>query len=146
MEKAGEYGRIWREEITPHLETLGYEVWNPYVEETNVGINVKELSALKHKDFCAYQKFCQDIVDYDIKHLLNSALVVCRLDWAVQMGAGTYGELTVCKINNIPVYAWVDRKKGEYSLPGWVVGCLTEYTATKNKEHFYATIPRPNEL
>lgn len=146
MEKAGEYGHIWREEITPHLEFLGYEIWNPYKEEMNVGINVEELSTLKHTNFDAYEKFCQKIVDYDIKHLLKCDLVVCRLDWAVQMGAGTYGELTVCRVNDIPVYAWVDREKNEYDLPGWVVGCLTAYTSTKNRHYFYTIIPTPKEL
>lgn len=37
MERAGIAGEVWREEITPHLQQLGYKVWNPYTEQINVG-------------------------------------------------------------------------------------------------------------
>jgi len=144
MEKAGKYGSVWRAEITPHLEELGYAVWNPYEEEQGVGIDVKGLSNLKYSDFNTYRDHCQRIVDYDIEHLKTCSLVVCRLDWAVQLGAGTYGELTVCREHKIPVYAWIDREKGKFDIPGWAMGCLTAYTT--NKSDFYAMIPSPENI
>jgi len=144
MEKAGPFGAAWREEITPYLEDLGYKVWNPYKEEINAGITVGELSRLKITDFPAYKKHCENIIDYDLSQLVDCSLVVCLLDWAVQLGAGTYGELTVCRLHKIPVYAWINRRKGEKGIPGWALGCLTEYVTTK--EDFYKLIPPAEEI
>lgn len=143
MEKAGAYGAIWRKEITPHLESLGYEVWNPYLEELNVGIDVKGLSNLKENDFKGYLKFCKDIVDYDIAVLVKCAAVAVRIDKSVLQGAGTFGELTVCRLYKVPVYAWIDLPNGEMDVPAWAMGCLDEYTT--DKEEFYKMIPQAVE-
>ena len=139
MEKAGDYGRIWRKDITPHLENLGYRVWNPYTEEMNVGINVESLAQLKQDDYDSYLEYCRKIVDYDIKCLLDCSLVAVRIDESVRQGAGTYGELTVCRLYHVPVYAWIDLPNGKYDVPSWAMGCVTHYTY--NKEEFYKSIP-----
>jgi len=139
MERAGEYGAVWRSELTPHLISLGYDIWNPYMEEGKTGINVSELAALKKHDFKAYMQFCQKIVDYDIAHLLKCSAVACRIDRPTLQGAGTFGELTFCRINKIPVYAWIDLPGGEYDVPSWAMGCVTSFSTSK--EGFYAIIP-----
>jgi hypothetical protein len=144
MERAGEYGAVWRDEITPHLETLGYRVWNPYKEELNTGITVPELAALKKADFAEYTRFCRRIVDYDIDNLLTCSIVACRVDAPTLKGAGTFGELTVCRMKGIPVYAWIDLPGGEYDVPAWAIGCLTKFSHTK--EDFYASIPPARDL
>jgi len=139
MEKAGEYGSIWREEITPHLESLGYTVWNPYKEELNVGIGPKGLADLKESNYSEFLKYCRKIIDYDIASLLKCAAVAVRIDASVLVGAGSYGELTFCHVHKIPVYAWIDLPRGKLDVPSWAMGCLTAYTCTQ--EDFYASIP-----
>lgn len=139
MEKAGEYGAIWRAEMTPHLEGLGYHVWNPYTEEMNVGIGVESLAELKRKDYEQFLKFSRKIVEYDISALVQCSAVAVRIDDSVLKGAGTYGEITVCHLYNVPVYAWIDLPNGRYDVPAWAMGCLTEYTY--DKDEFYAMIP-----
>ena len=143
MERAGENGRIWRQDITPHLEGLGYRVWNPYTEEMNVGINVESLAKLKENDYNTYLKYCTKIVDYDLKCLVECSLVAVLIDDSVLKGAGTYGELTVCRLYDVPVYAWIDLPNGRYDVPSWAMGCLTHYT--EDKDEFYATIPTAAE-
>jgi len=140
MEKAGEYGAIWRTEITPHLKTLGYQVWNPYTEEINVGIGVEHLTELKNNDYATFLRHCRKIVEYDLASLVKCAAVAVRIDESVLKGAGTYGEITVCHLYKVPVYAWIDLPNGRYDVPAWAMGCLTEYTY--NKEEFYAMIPK----
>ena len=139
MEKAGEYGAIWRSDITPHLENLGYEVWNPYTEEMNVGINVSKLADLKKSDYDKFLSYCRKIVEYDISALVKCAAVAVRIDESVLQGAGTYGEITVCHLYKVPVYAWIDLPNDRYDVPAWAMGCLTEYTY--DKDEFYAMIP-----
>lgn len=143
MEKAGEYGSIWRLEITPHLENLGYDVWNPYTQELNVGIDVKKLRALKDTDYESFVAYSSKIVDYDIAALQDCAAVAVRIDESVLRGAGTYGEITVCRLYNIPVYAWIDLPNGKLDVPAWAMGCLTKYTYGKSA--FYEMIPHAQE-
>lgn len=140
MEKAGEYGRIWRDEMTPHLISLGYDVWNPYEEEVNVGAGPESLSALKYTDYDSFVKYCRKIVKYDISCLVKCAAVAVRVDESVLKGAGTYGEITVCDMYDIPVYAWIDLPEGKYDVPAWAMGCITEYTT--DKDEFYSMIPK----
>jgi len=140
MEKAGEYGATWRYEMTPHLEKLGYHVWNPYTEEMNTGINVKRLAQLKRDDYGAFLHYCRKIVDYDISALVKCAAVAVRIDESVKQGAGTYGELTICRLYKVPVYAWIDLPNGCYDVPGWAMGCLTEYAY--DKDEFYKMVPK----
>lgn len=139
MEKAGEFGSIWRRDITPHLEKLGYSVWNPYVQQLNVGIGVESLGELKKKDYSKFLEFCRKIVSYDINALQDCCAVAVRIDESVLKGAGTYGEITMCALWGIPVYAWIDLPNGELDVPGWAMGCVTKYTT--DKEEFYNTIP-----
>ena len=80
MEKAGEYGAIWRSEMTPHLEGLGYHVWNPYTEEMNVGIGVESLAELKRTDYDAFVAYAKKIVEYDISALVQCSAVAVRID------------------------------------------------------------------
>lgn len=140
MEKAGPYGSIWRYEIEPDLESKGYSIWNPYREEIKLGIDVDRLADLKKTDFDLYRKYCEKIVTYDISKLKNCSCVAVRIDKSVLSGAGTYGELTFCKILGIPVYAWVDLPNGIYDIPSWAVGCITDFSYTK--EGFYSIIPK----
>jgi hypothetical protein len=139
MEKAGPYGAIWREEITPHLERLGYTVWNPYKEEINVGIGPEGLVTLKYTDFAQYKSYSEKIVDYDLQGLFSCAAVACRIDEATLQGAGTFGEITFCRWMKIPVFAWVDLPAGVYDVPSWALGCITEFSETKGG--FYSMIP-----
>lgn len=144
MEKAGEYGKTWRAEITPHLNSLGYGVWNPYMEELNVGVNVEQLAALKHSDYEAFIHYCGRVVDYDLNSLRKCTIVVVRIDESVLAGAGTYGELTLCRYWGIPAHAWIDLPNREYGVPGWAMGCLTTYTTSR--EVFYGQIPFATDL
>ena len=138
MEKAGEFGSIWRERITPHLESCGYTVWNPYVEEVKIGVNVKTLAMLKESNYDKFLMYIQRIVDHDLAALKTCALVAVRIDDSVLKGAGTYGELTMCRLFDIPVYAWIDLPNGERDVPSWAMGCLTDYTTDKHE--FYSML------
>ena len=139
MEKAGTYGAVWRREITPHLEELGYEVWNPDKEEMRVGITVPELKGLKKTNYPLFLDYARKIVDYDIACLVDCTAVAARVDQSVRDGAGTYGELTISRLYNIPVYAWIDLPNGKFDVPSWAMGCLTKYYF--DKDSFYNSIP-----
>ena len=139
MERAGEAGKVWRQEITPHLNSLGYHVWDPYTEEMNVGASPEMLARLKREDYAAYLKYMKKIVHFDIASLVRCAAVAVKIDRSVLEGAGTYGELTICALYNVPTYAWIDLPNDRYDVPGWAMGCINHYTY--DKEDFYKMIP-----
>lgn len=144
MEKAGEYGKVWREKATPYINSLGYSVWNPYIEERKLGVSLLKLNHLKQTDKVGYKKMCEQIVNHDLEHLQDCSAIICRIDESVLKGAGTYGELTVARLLNIPVYAWIDLPNGIQDLPAWCFGCLTDYVETNCLETFLSSniIPR----
>lgn len=134
---AADKGSRWRFEITPHLHSLGYDTFNPLIEQPILsGVTREELDRLKKEDVFLYQEACQKIVQTDLNVLTKSNAVVCKLD---VFSAGTYGELTVAKILNIPIFAWIDLEGGLVSLPNWVAGCIDHYSL--HELDFYKLIP-----
>ncbi len=140
ISKCADNGSAWRLDITPHLYKLGFDVFNPVIEQPKLtGVDRDELERRRLSDFSLYRKSCQKVVEVDLKVLNKCSLVVCKLDDNVFGGAGTFGELTVASLLDIPVYVWVDFRAGLASLPSWAMGCITEFSTTK--EDFYKLIP-----
>lgn len=144
MEKSGDQGRVWRDEIIPHLSDLGYKVWNPYSETQRSGVSVEELLALKESDFEAFRQEIGKIIDHDLNELSKCEMLVCRLDKAVLNGSGTLSELTFCRCKGIPSYVWIDLPNGKNDVPMWAMGCITAYT--EDKDEFYKLIPAAEKL
>ena len=126
MEKAEGWGQKWREEFTPWLRDLGYEPYNP-MEAQQGHYSMEELKELKATSIRKYQVAMSSIIETDLNELSKCEAVVCYLDDSVLKGAGTYGELTYCKANGIPVYACIDLPNGAEDLPGWCLGCITDF-------------------
>jgi nucleoside 2-deoxyribosyltransferase len=126
MEHAEGWGQGWREEFTPWLKELGYEPYNP-MEAQKEHSSMEELAELKATSIRKYQAAMSGIIEADLNQLSQCRVVVCYLDDSVLKGAGTYGELTYCKANGIPVFACIDLPKGAEDLPGWCLGCITDF-------------------
>lgn len=143
MEKAFDNGFVWREKISPHLETLGYEVLNPCIIEDNAGITPAILKKYKKDNIRFYKNLATEIVDTDLKYVNECDIIICKLDKNVLSGAGTYGELTLARFLKKPVYAWIDTSSlsnGIRDLPVWCVGCLTDYMETSTLENFSSAL------
>lgn len=134
MEHAEADGAGWRVEFTPWLERLGYEVFNPVIgQEESTGMASQEIKDLRYTDIKAYQDVIRIIIEDDLTRISKCAAVVCLLDASVRKGAGTYGELTHCFTHGIPVYALIDLPNGITDLPGWCIGCITDFEESKPK-------------
>jgi nucleoside 2-deoxyribosyltransferase len=145
MEHAEGWGQSWREEFTPWLESLGFEVFNPYTgQEDSTGYSMEGLRELKESSMEEYHKVMTLIVSEDLRELSKCEAVVCYLDESILKGAGTYGELTFCANEGIPVYALIDLPEGAKSLPGWCLGCITIYTEVK--EEIKSIVPHAHIL
>ncbi len=136
-------GAGWRNDIIPHLTTLGYRIYNPVTDQPKAtGISRAVLKDQLKSDPDEYQISCSKIVKSDLQALCRANIVVAKLD--KYTSAGTYGELTVARMKDIPVFAWVDLPDGIKALPAWAVGCIDHYSL--HGLDFYKLIPSATAL
>jgi len=136
-------GAGWRNDIIPHLSALGYRIYNPVTDQPKAtGVSRDVLKEQLKSDLDAYQVSCQKIVKADLQAICHANIVVARID--KYLSAGSYGELTVARMKDIPVFAWVDLPGGIKSLPAWAVGCITHFSL--HGLDFYKLIPSATAL
>jgi nucleoside 2-deoxyribosyltransferase len=136
IEYSPDLGKSWRAEITPALEALGHEVYDPAEDEQKnlTDTEVREFRAWKNSDLARFQQTVRKIIAYDldlIEHHCDA--IVCYWDEHAGRGAGTQGELTFAHRLGIPVYLICAIPVEQVS--GWLLGCATEVFRTV--EHFH---------
>lgn len=143
--EAKDGGVGWRADITPHLDTLGYQIFNPVFDQPRIsGISKDSLLSLQKTDIVKYHEAATKIVDTDLTILNKASLLLVKIDEGVLKGSGTFGELTVAHMRGIPVFAWIDLPKGVFSVPSWAFGCVNYYTVQERE--FYKMIPTAKAL
>ena len=124
IEYAPDHGRAWRAEVTPFLESLGHEVYDPARDERKnlADDEIANFRAWKHSDTPRFQQTVRKIIDYDLARIAKQTdIVVCFWDSYAQRGAGTQAEITFAYWLNIPVYLISSEALTEIS--GWMLGC-----------------------
>jgi hypothetical protein len=127
IEYAPDHGRTWRAAITPFLESLGHEVYDPAldVKKNLSDEEVANFRGWKHSDLARFQATVRKIIDYDLEWIAKRTdFIVCLWDEYAQKGAGTQAELTFAYRLNIPVYLVANIPITHIS--GWIIGCSTE--------------------
>jgi hypothetical protein len=126
IEYSPDHGRAWRAAITPFLESLGHEVYDPAldVKKNLSAAEVANFRGWKLTDLGRFQATVRKIIDYDLDWIANRTdFIVCLWDQHAQKGAGTQAELTFAYRINIPVYLVVMMPITQVS--GWILGCST---------------------
>jgi|SRR5882724_2250426 len=127
IEYSADLGKGWRAEITPLLNSLGHDVYDPAEDEIKnlTEIEVREFRSWKKSDLSRFQGAIRKIIAYDldkIEHHCNA--IICYWDQNAGRGAGTQGELTYAHRLEIPVYLICVIPVEKVS--GWLLGCATE--------------------
>jgi len=127
IEYSPDLGKGWRAEITPLLESLGHQVYDPALDEMKnlTETEVTQFRAWKTSDLDRFQQTIRKIITYDldlIEHQCDA--IVCYWDQYAGRGAGTQGELTFAHRLGMPVYMICDVPVEQIS--GWLLGCATE--------------------
>ena len=128
IEYSPDKGKAWREKITPVLQALGHEVYDPSKNELKHVLTeseAREFRSWKTSDLPRFRRTVQKIIAYDldlIEHRCDA--VVCYWDEYAGRGAGTQGELTFAHRLGIPVYLICGLPVEQIS--GWLLGCATE--------------------
>jgi len=138
IEYSPDLGKSWRAEITPALEALGHEVYNPAEDELKnlTETEVREFRSWKKNDLPRFRRTVQKIIAYDldlIEHRCDA--IICYWDEYAGRGAGTQGELTFAHRLGIPVYLICSIPVEQIS--GWLLGCATEVFTSVGAFHEY---------
>ena len=107
IEYAPDLGKSWRAQITPFLQALGHEVYDPAQDEKKnlSDEEVREFRKWKGSDLGRFQGTIRKIIAWDLDWIeKKSDYVVCYWDEAAGRGAGTQGELTLAHRAGVPVY------------------------------------------
>jgi nucleoside 2-deoxyribosyltransferase len=127
IEYSPDMGKGWRAEITPMLQSLGHEVYDPAEDERkNLSeTEAREFRSWKKNDLRRFQNTIRKIIAYDLDRIERQCdAIVCYWDVHAGKGAGTQGELTFAHRRGIPVYLVCGMPVEEIS--GWILGCSTE--------------------
>jgi hypothetical protein len=127
IEYSPDLGKGWRAEITPLLQSLGHQVYDPALDEMKnlTETEAREFRQWKTSDLARFQQTIRKIIAYDldlIEHRCDA--LVCYWDQYAGRGAGTQGELTFAHRIGMPVYMICAIPVEQIS--GWLLGCATE--------------------
>ena len=139
IEYSPDFGKAWRAQVTPMLEALGHEVYDPAEDEQKnlTDSEVRGFRKWKTSDLQRFQQTVRKIIAYDldlIEHRCGA--IVCYWDEHAGRGAGTQGELTFAHRLGIPVYLICGVPVEQVS--GWLLGCATEVFASFEQFHEFA--------
>lgn len=133
IEYSPDFGKTWRAEITPFLQTLGHAVYDPAQDEMkNLSkLEVREFRSWKKSDLPRFQQTVRKIIAYDLDFIEKRVdAVLCYWDQYAGRGAGTQGELTFAHRIGVPVYLICGIPVEQVS--GWLLGCANEvFTSVK---------------
>ena len=138
IEYSPDLGKAWRAEITPLLQSLGHQVYDPALDEMKnlTETEVREFRSWKTSDLGRFQQTIRKIIAYDldlIEHRCDA--LVCYWDQYAGRGAGTQGELTFAHRLGIPVYMICGIPVEHVS--GWLLGCATEVFTSFDEFHAF---------
>jgi hypothetical protein len=130
IEYSPDLGKGWRAEITPLLQSLGHQVYDPAQDEKKslTDAEAREFRSWKSSDLPRFQQTMRKIIAYDLDLIeRRCGAIVCYWDRHAGRGAGTQGELTFAHRIGLPVYLICGMPVEEIS--GWLLGCATEVFA-----------------
>jgi hypothetical protein len=134
MEYSANYGADWRLIARTKLAELGIASFDPCKDEpellSSYGISsFNEYKLLKFKNLQLYLEIMKEIIKADLYQLeLESFVVLVKLDPGCIGGAA--GEVTVAKIDNIPIVGYMEDSTQIAQIPGWVLGCCDVITTS----------------
>lgn len=127
IEYSPDQGRAWRASITPFLQSLGCEVYDPASDEKKNldDFERKYFRSWKTTDLARFQATLRKIIRYDLDLIEYKAdFLIVYWDEYAGRGAGTQAEVSMAYRRGIPIYLVAAMPIAEIS--GWILGCSTE--------------------
>lgn len=140
IEYSPDHGKAWRAEITPFLNAIGHEVYDPALDEEKnlTSEEMRNFRAWKTADLPRFQQTIRKIIRYDLDWVERRAqYIIAYWDQHAGRGAGTQGELTVAHRRGVPIYLVTTMPVEQVS--GWVLGCASEVFTSFEQLKSYLT-------
>jgi hypothetical protein len=146
IEYSPDRGRKWRANITPFLQSLGHDVYDPAQDERKnlTSDEVANFRTWRKSDLPRFQQTLRKIISWDLDFIeKRSDAVLCFWDEHAQRGAGTQAELTLAHRMGIPVYLVADMEISD--VCGWILGCASHLFADfeQFKAYIATNAPQP---
>ncbi len=132
MQYAQARGADWRLMMATWLsDELGHTSIDPVQRSNDLMAKMRSSGARLNGNVRAggdWPVFFRKVVEQDTALVAkHSDYLICLWNSSARRGAGTQGELTVARMNHIPVYV-VSRTPLD-KMPGWVQGCVSRHFA-----------------
>jgi nucleoside 2-deoxyribosyltransferase len=124
MDRVADGGIVWRQNLTPFLETLGVVVLDPCDKPIDIGVEDTENRELR-KELKEQEKFEEITPDMktirrtDLRMVDKSDFLIVNVDVDVHM-CGTYEEETLANSQKKPILYRIDG--GRKNVPDWLIG------------------------
>ena len=142
IENTRDGGATWRQLITPKIEAIGCDVFDPVVH-TDGGMVAGEMghdkfswpawSNLRGLDPAEYYRIGKMIRKEDLIQVARSDALIVRMDKATCNSDGTCGEMTLASFLNIPIYVFWDEGVNHFQVPAWKMWCNCEFYENESK-------------
>lgn len=126
MDRVVDRGTTWRDNITPFLEKLQIEVFNPISKPSNIGLEDKDTHTIKRKlkekeSYDDLSSMMKTIRAVDLRLVDISDFLIVNLDLSVHP-CGTYEEIFWANRQKKPII--VHMVQGKNHTPDWLFGTI----------------------
>ena len=132
MESAFQAKKIWRNNISPFLKSLGMVVFNPYNKDQLIhsfhrngleddATHELKLQSVTNKNWDLLQSIMKNIVSLDLRQVDKCDVIITNLDLSGPI-CGTYQEIFTAEKQNKPILVCCEQ--GIKNIPMWLRGVL----------------------
>lgn len=119
-------GRVWRDAITPSLENLGLEIFDPLNKPCDDAPEDTESRAERRQwksngEYARFSTFMRKVVAIDLRLINTCDFIIALVDLDIHM-CGTYEEVIRANDQKKPVLVICPQGKG--AVPDWLFGKL----------------------
>jgi len=126
IDKASDYGKGWRNSITPFLKELGVKIFNPCDKPSHL-LN-ESAESVQHRNrlklcgkFDEVSKLVKEIRNIDLRMVDMCDFLIVHLDNNIRT-CGTWEELFTANRNKKPILVHIEQ--GKVNVPDWLLGTI----------------------
>jgi nucleoside 2-deoxyribosyltransferase len=126
MDRVADRGATWRDNITPFLESMGMNVFNPITKPTNIGMEDSDSHIIKTKlksqgRYDELAEMMKTIRSVDLRLVDISDFLIVNLDINTHP-CGTLEEIFLANRQKKPII--IHMEQGKQHTPDWLFGTI----------------------
>lgn len=126
MDRVADRGATWRDNITPFLESMGVNVFNPITKPTNIGMEDSDSHIIKTKlksqgRYDELAEMMKTIRSVDLRLVDISDFLIVNLDINTHP-CGTLEEIFLANRQKKPII--IHMEQGKQHTPDWLFGTI----------------------